>query len=139
MKDTMTLADTIRREFQYWGQVPALYPVRSTDELQRNYEQQSGPTHWFETGTLRFFGSRNRHLVRPGVMVETQTKAPEGVGRYAVTAWVIDETAPRDHRSMGRITPQKIGTFHSLTEARRFAVAVSDVWVEAMKVEEVTR
>jgi hypothetical protein len=139
MRDTTTLTDMIRQAFQYWDEVPPLYPVRSTDELQRNYENQSGPTHWFDPDTLRFFGSRNRHLVRPGLMVETQTKAPEGVGRYAVTAWVIDVSAHRDHRTIGRIVPQKIGTFHSLTEARRFAVEVSDVWVEAMKNTEVAR
>ena len=137
MATTTTTADVIRQAFEYWGQVPALYPACSTDELQRNYENQSGPTHWFDADTLRFFGSRNRHLVRPGVMVETQTKAPEGVGRYTVTAWVIDETAPRDHRTMGRISPHKVGTFHSLREARRFEVEVSDWWVEAMKNTEV--
>jgi hypothetical protein len=126
--DTTTTAELIRHGFRYWDSVPALYLVCSTDELQRNYENQSGPTHWFNPDTLRFFGSRNRHLVRPGVMVETQTKAPEGVGRYVVTAWVIDESAPRDHRGNGRITPQKLGAFHTLTEARRFAVALSNSW-----------
>lgn len=118
----------IREAFKYWGEVPPLVGFCSIDELQRRYEYQSGPTHWFDPATLRFFGSRNRHLVRPGVMVETQTKAPEGVGRYVVTAWVIDETAPRDHREMGRITPQKIGAFYTLAGARRVAVAVADCW-----------
>lgn len=118
----------IREAFRYWGEVPPLVGPGSIDDLQRNYEQQSGPTHWFDRDTLRFFGSRNRHLVAPGVMVETQTKAPEGVGRYVVTAWVIDETAPRDHRGMGRITPQKIGAFHTLAEARRVARFVYWAW-----------
>lgn len=125
--------EAILEETKYWDSIPALVSYSSADELQRNYENQSGPTHWFDRDTLRFFGSRNRHLVRPGVMVETQMNAPDGVGRYAVTAWVVDPTAWRDHREMGRITPNRLGSFHSLVEARRFAVAVAEVWGEVTK------
>lgn len=128
--ETSTVADTIREAFKYWGAVPPLTTYASIDELERRYRYQSGPNHWFDPETLRFFGSRNRHLVRPGVMCETQTKAPECVGRYAVWAWVVDMDQPYDHRSMGRISPQHLASFHSLTGARRFAVRVFDSWQE---------
>lgn len=118
----------IREAFQYWGEVPELSTYTDADHLRSEYEHQSGPTHWFDPATLRFFGSRNRHMVAPGVMVETQMNAPEGVGRYAVVAWAIDHSEARDHRRMGRITPQRLGSFGSLAEARRVARRVAECW-----------
>lgn len=128
MKTAHDVADMVRQEFRYWGTVPPLCHHTDEEALRLDYQHQSGRTHWFDADTLRFFGSRNRHMVRPGLMVETQTKAPEGVGRYVVVAWVVDETQPKDHRSMGRITPQKVGGFHSLRDARRFAVDAFASW-----------
>jgi hypothetical protein len=128
MGTTTTVADSIREAFKYWETVPPLAGYLSVSELEREYCNQSGACHWFDPATLRFFGSRNRHLIRPGVLVETQTKAPSTDMRYRVTAFVIDATAARDHRSMGRITPVGLGWFGSLTAARRFAAAAADLW-----------
>jgi hypothetical protein len=121
-KTTTHTADLVREAFRYWDTVPAL--VEHTDEntLRRDYENQGGPTHWFDADTLRFFGSRNRELVRAGLMVELQANAPEGVERYAVHAWVLDAT------SDNRITPQLVARFTTRRAAVAFAAAAADVW-----------
>jgi hypothetical protein len=115
-------AATVRDAFRYWDAVPAL--VEHTDEsaLRRDYENQGGQAHWFDADTLRFFGSRNRELVRPGLMVELQANAPEGVERYAVHAWVLDPT--RDNR----VTPQLVARFTTRRAAAAFAADAADVW-----------
>jgi len=115
-------ADTVRDAFRYWDAVPAL--VEHTDEntLRRDYENQAGPTHWFDADTLRFFGSRNREMVRAGLMVELQANAPEGVERYAVIAWTRD--AARDNR----VTPQLVARFTTRRAAVAFAADAADVW-----------
>jgi hypothetical protein len=114
-------AATIRAAFRYWDAVPALVEHTSEDALRRSYESQDGPTHWFDADTLRFFGSRNREMVRAGLLVELQANAPAGVGRYVVTAWVVDAES-------GRITPQRVAEFHARTAAVRFAVDAATVW-----------
>ena len=124
-----TVAIKIREVFQSWPAVPALTGYTSPEELQRDYQRQSGPTHWFDTDTLQFFGSRNRELVAPGMMIELQSKAPAGCPRYVVIAWVLHYTAHHDPQlAPGRITPQNIGAFHTRAEARRYALCAAEVW-----------
>jgi len=122
-----TTADLVSEAFKHWSTLPPLFEVTDLDILRSQYERQTGPTHWFDAETLRFFGSRNLHVAAPGVTVECQTGAPEGCARYAVTAWVVDETAESDTRRRGRITPQRIGAFWTLNEARGAALVVSSI------------
>jgi hypothetical protein len=87
-----TITDEIITEvFKYWSSPPALSDHTDVTELRNDYESQDCPTHWFDPDTLRFFGSRNLELAAPGIMIELQTNAPDGVDRYAVTAWVIGD------------------------------------------------
>lgn len=129
MNDTTTnTAEQIRETFKHWGTVPALCEHNNVASLRSAYEYQSGPTHWFDADTLRFFGSRNLHVPTPGFTVETQTNAPEGVGRYKVTAWVYDFTAESRLGNLGRLTPQGLASFYTLAEARNFAAAAGVAW-----------
>ena len=128
METTQNTMGAVLAAFRYWGTVPALVTTTSVDQLRRDYQGQSGPVHWFDADTLRFFGSRGRALVAPGLLVECQTNAPEGAGRYVVTAWVVDADQPRDHRTMGRITPQRLGDFPTRAAAVRFALAAGAAW-----------
>lgn len=111
-----TVVAQITEAFTHWGRVPALSTISSFDQLLRTY---SG--HYYDTDTRRFFGTRNPHLAAPGVTVECQSKAPEGVPPYLVTAWVIDP-------DNGRLTPQQVGRLWSLGGARRHARRVAEHW-----------
>jgi hypothetical protein len=129
---TSEYVNVLRERFQYWPEgVPELATHSDVDHLRRDYELDPGPRHWFDIDTSRFFGSRNRHLHRPGLLIETQMNAPDGVGRYRVTAWVMYRTAP-DHRGAPTLQPCGLGDpFHTLSEARRFVEQVSSAWNEA--------
>jgi hypothetical protein len=105
--------DALLRSFQYWNTVGDRSTETHVPNLRHSYRG-----HWFNADTLRFFGSRNLHLHRPGILVETQTEAPNGT-EYAVTVWVHEE---------GNVTPQNVGRFDTLRAARRFAESVADVW-----------
>lgn len=119
----------VRKELgRRWSVFPVLFPELHVPNLRRRYESNDGPSHWFDDDTLRWFGSRNLHLHRAGLLVETQTKAPAGVGRYRVTAWVLDHDGPRNWRGEAPVVPVGMGTFDTLREARRFAEALERVW-----------
>lgn len=122
------IAKTILDAFTYWDTVPPLSKYTTVDHLESEYTRQSGPNHWFDADTLRYFGSRNREMVAAGILVERQTKAPEGCPRYSVTAWIIDEAQPRDHRRMGRIVPKKIAAFNTRAKAVAFGKAAAQLW-----------
>jgi hypothetical protein len=64
--------------------------------------------HFFDSDTLRWFGSRNRHIVA-GALVETRMRAPARHLRYGVT-WF-------DHEGIGITT----ATFPTLDQARSAA------------------
>lgn len=85
--------------------------------------RQAHSGSWFGANELRIFGSRNRHFHRPGLMIETQTRAPADM-RYSVTAWLEDDDEGT--------SPSHLGSFGSLREARRFAALADDSWAIAM-------
>lgn len=113
---TESIIDSIAAEFVYWGGIPELARIASFDELLRRYEG-----HYYDVATRRFFGTRNPHLAAPGVTVECQSKAPDGVGPYLVTAWVRDPDT-------GRISPKAMGRRSSLGGARRHARRLAEAW-----------
>lgn len=132
---TAEAVDIILDAFGYWPGVPALTGFTDVERMRRHYEKQGGPAHWFDADALRFFGSRNRQMTQPGLLLETQTEAPEGVGRYSLTAWVYDTT----NGDAARITPKLLGKFYTLDEARKMAATVHQVWgkaTEAMRLRE---
>lgn len=106
----------IEETFKYWTKCPALSPITSFDQLVRTHTG-----HYYDTDTRRFFGTRNPHMVAPGVTVECQTKVPEGVDPYLVTAWVIDP-------DKGRLAAQSVGRFRTLGAARRYGRRVAEYW-----------
>lgn len=118
--------------FQHWAYIPELSTFADVNHLINTYERQSGPTHYFDRDAIRFFGSRNLHMHRRGLMIETQTSAPDGVGRYKLTAWVYDIDAAADHRGGPRLTPQTFDRFFTLCDARRAAEQVADAWAAAI-------
>jgi len=109
---TTTVEDNIKLAFQYWGAIPKLAEYLSISELRRNYTG-----HWFDIETIRYFGSRNMSMIRPGIIVECQSKAPEGVDKYAITAFVMED---------GRISTQLIGRETSRVKAVKYAVKAYD-------------
>jgi hypothetical protein len=66
--------------------------------------------HFFDAEALRFFGSRNMHLHRPGLLVETRTETPGGTS-WGVWVWFVSER--------WGVEPSLAGAFDSLTAARR--------------------
>lgn len=115
----METTPVIREAFKYWDEIPELAPQLSLAELIRTYERQMN-SFYFHPDNLKFFGSRGGTLVSRGLYVECQTKTPEGMDRYRVTAFVID----RD----GCISPVGLERFATRREAVKFAVRVSDSW-----------
>jgi hypothetical protein len=75
--------------------------------------------HFFDAEALRFFGSRNMHLHRPGLLVETRTETPGGTS-WGVWVWFVSER--------WGVEPSLAGAFDSLTAARRFAERVHVLW-----------
>lgn len=75
--------------------------------------------HFFDAEAVRFFGSRNMHLHRPGVLVETRTNTPGGTS-WGVWAWTVNDRFG--------VEPSLAGAFDSLTAARRFAERVDALW-----------
>jgi hypothetical protein len=105
--------DALLDVFKYWDTIGERWTDRHVPNLRHAYRG-----HWFDADTLRFFGSRNLHLHRPGLLVETQTKAPDGT-QWALTAWTIED---------GRPVPARVAYFASLHAARRFAERADAVW-----------
>lgn len=122
-----TTTDTIIDTFKYWGSVPTRTTYTNEATLRRDYEAQDGETHWFDPETLRFFGSRNRELVSPGIMVECQTNAP--ADKYVVVAWVYSDD---------RITPQSLGRFATRKQATQFARFAAADWEAAQTLQGAT-
>jgi hypothetical protein len=117
--DAHALYTIITDAFKYWGGVPTLTTYTDEAWLKADYESQSGETHWFDPETLRFFGSRNREMVAPGLMVECQTNSPSD--KYVVVAWVYKGI-------QYRITPQVLRRFPTRKQAKEFALAASSAW-----------
>lgn len=111
--------DELVHHFKGWP-IPKLADIRSFNELIRRYAQNTPPGHFYDPETKRWFGTRNPHLAAPGVTVECQTKAPEGVPRYSIAFWVVDDN--------GNILPTVIARRDTLGKANNFARAVHAVW-----------
>ncbi len=118
---TTIIDEIIHNTFRYHKQTSVLSSFTDVDELRAAYEAQDCPTHWFDPDTLRFFGSRNMKLAAPGIMIELQTKAPDGVHRYAVTAWVTDPET-------NQLSPMLMERCETLQMARTLADALHAAW-----------
>jgi hypothetical protein len=136
---TSTAADAVAEAFRHWDTVPALSTFTDPAHLVQTYERQSGPAHYFDADTRRFFGSRHPATPAPGVYIETQTNAPDGYPPVVVVAWVWDTSADADHRGGARLTPVTVGKFHDRATARRFAADVAGAWPVGTMTEEEAR
>jgi hypothetical protein len=105
----------------FTGEVPPLIDISDIKVLRAIYESQDAETHWFDKETLDFFGSSNLKVCVPGITVENQLNAPDGVERWSVTAWVIHD---------GRISPRFIDRFHTQQEAILFSETLYAQWNE---------
>lgn len=115
---------TIVEAFRWWGTVPELCDAGSVNELVRMYEQGPGPTHYFDGDTRRFFGSSNPDVPAPGLYIETQRNAPDGMAKVTVTAFVWDTGSD----GPPRLTPQLLGRFFDRRWARHFVRVASENW-----------
>jgi hypothetical protein len=102
-----------------------LSSVRSFDELVRLSRTSTHAAKYYAADTMRWFGTKNPHLAAPGITVENQSKAPDGVPRYVVTAWVLDDD--------GGVRPVTVARRSTLDTARRYARAVAAVWADVMQ------
>jgi hypothetical protein len=102
------------------GNVPELSNILSFNELIRRYQSNTVPGYFYDPDTKKWFGTRNPHLIAPGVTVECQTKAPEGVDKYAITVWTIDE--------VGDLRPSTLARRPTLGTANRYGRAVHEAW-----------
>ena len=105
--------DALLDNFKYWDTIGERWTDRHVPNLRH---AQRG--HWFDADTLRFFGSRNHHIHRAGLLVETRTNAPGGTD-WSVTAWTMED---------GRPIPCGFGAFGSLAAARLFAERADALW-----------
>ena len=110
----MKTDEMIAEAFKYWETIPPLAAIRSMAELMRNHTG-----HYYDADTRRFFGTHNPHMPAKGVTVECQRKAPEGVPRYSIAAWVQDGD---------KLQPVTIHRANTLREADRIAVHLSNKW-----------
>lgn len=73
-----------------YSDAPEIVDYASLEALRAAYGSGEG-RHWFDADTLRWFGSRGLDLIGGAATVECQTKAPEGVDRYRVTVWLVND------------------------------------------------
>jgi hypothetical protein len=110
--------DNIVKHFN--GNVPELSSIISFNELIRRYEANTVPGYFYDTKTKKWHGTRNPHLIAPGVTVECESKAPEGVDKYIITAWTINE--------VGDLLPFTLARRPTLGTANRYGRAVHAAW-----------
>lgn len=111
---TDEISDMIVDAFKYWDHIPPLADIRSMREL---LALHTG--HYYSNDTRRFFGTYNPHVPAPGITVECQRKAPEGMYRYAIVAWVQDGD---------KLQPQTVHRARTLQQADRLAARLSAAW-----------
>jgi hypothetical protein len=109
--------DAIARAFKWHQMVPPLQRLSSFAEIARR-----APQHYYTKDTRQFFGTRNPHVAAPGFTVELHSKAPEGVPRYPVTAWISWPETPH------QLNPVTIHWAHTRDEAHRVARRLAKVW-----------
>ena len=97
-------------------EVPTVYTV---DGLRRANDKIGG--YFFSPDTMKFFGTRiNDQSIYGGrYFITTETKAPEGVGRYYVRSFEI--VADADSVYGYRIKFSTVANFDTLREARKYA------------------
>ena len=108
------IGQMVAEAFRFWDYIPDLCSYEQLSDIKRKHTG-----HFYDDATIRFFGTRNAHVAAPGVTVELQTNAPDNYPRYAVTVWVWDNT---------NLAPCTIEKCHTLSEARKLAVALSAEW-----------
>lgn len=77
----------------YWTDAK-LADIDNEDDLIEAYTNQPGEHHYFDDDTMEHFGTEDFHVVAPGVSVEYQSAAPEGIDRWTVVAWLMRDDGP---------------------------------------------
>jgi hypothetical protein len=111
---THEIQEMITDAFKYWDRVPPLAQIRSMREL---LAMHTG--HYYDNATKRFFGTYNPHVPAKGITVECQRNAPQGINKYAITAWVMDGD---------KLFPNTVYRARTLQQADRLAVRLSEAW-----------
>ena len=106
--------DIIVDAFKWWDHIPPLTDIQYFSQLVREHTG-----HFYDADTRRFFGTHNPHMPAPGITVECQRNAPDGVPKYAITAWVLDD---------GKLTPNTVHRADTLRQADRIAIQLSKAW-----------
>jgi hypothetical protein len=78
------------KRFEYWDDAK-LVDIVDPDVLIETYTAQDGEHHYFDDDTMEFFGTEDFQMVAPGISIEYQANAPEGVDRWTVVCWVVNE------------------------------------------------
>lgn len=96
-------------------ETPTIYTV---DDLRRANDRTGG--YFFSPDTMKFFGTRlNDQTIYNGrYFITTETKAPDGVGRYHVRSFEVVADAESDYGYHIRFA--QIAHFHTLREARKY-------------------
>lgn len=76
--------------FEYWDN-PQLVDIEDSDILIEEYTSQPGEHHYFDNNTMEFFGTEDFQMIAPGISVEYQSNAPEGLERWTIVCWVMNE------------------------------------------------
>jgi hypothetical protein len=79
-----------KERFNYWPDAK-LVDIVDENELIDAYRSQDGEHHYFDPKSMEYFGTNNFQMVAPGISVEYQSAAPEGVDRWTVVSWVLRE------------------------------------------------
>ena len=78
-------------DWAYADAMPVIEPTWASLASLRQANAVAG-SHWFDRDTLAFFGSRGQELIAGCVVVELQSKAPEGMPRYVAVPFRPDAT-----------------------------------------------
>lgn len=78
------------KRFNYWPDAK-LVDIIDTGTLIDTYKSQDGEHHYFDPKTMEYFGTHSFHMAAPGVSVEFQSAAPEGLEPWTVVSWVLSE------------------------------------------------
>jgi hypothetical protein len=78
------------QRFKYWPDAK-LVDIDDTDTLIETYISQPGEHHYFDDETMDFFGTEDFHMIGPGISVEYQSNAPEGLERWTIVCWVLND------------------------------------------------
>jgi hypothetical protein len=77
------------QRFKYWPDAK-LVDIDDTDTLIETYISQPGEHHYFDDETMEFFGTEDFQMLAPGISVEYQSNAPEGLERWTIVCWVVN-------------------------------------------------